>query len=107
MNTLSRGSVKVNAYYDKLFLPTCEPFGTPTDWREVPVKLHMNEHFLFLKIKLNLRRDVRRRTDNVHPTFYATTKTEMAVVDGIEVRAALRALPGDGTAELPELLKRM
>jgi hypothetical protein len=63
--------------------------GTPTFWREVPVKLHMNEHFLFLKIKLNLRRDVRRRTDDVEATRDATTKTEMAVVDGIKVWAAL------------------
>ena len=64
-------------------------FGTPTVWREVPLKLHMNEHFLFLKIKLNLRRDARQRTDDVDATCDATTKTEMAVVNGIEVWAAL------------------
>jgi hypothetical protein len=46
-------------------------FGTPTVWREVPVKLHMNEHFLFLKVKLNLRRDVRRHTDDVETNCYA------------------------------------
>ncbi len=64
-------------------------FGTLTVWREVPVKLHMNEHFLFLKVKINLRREVRRRTDDVQATRNATTKTEMAVVDSIEVWAAL------------------
>ncbi len=81
--------MKVNAYYDKLFYLLVSHFGTPTVWREVPLKLHMNEHFLFLKIKLNLRRDARQRTDDVEATCDATTKTEMAVVNGIEVWAAL------------------
>jgi hypothetical protein len=66
-------------------------FGTPTVWREEgsSYEIARNEHFLFLKVKLNLRRDVRRRTDDVEATCDATTKTEMAVVDGIEVWAAL------------------
>jgi hypothetical protein len=70
------------------YLPVSH-FGTLTLWREVSAKLHMNEHFLFLKIKLNLRRDVRRRTDDIQATRDATTETEMAIVDGIEVWAAL------------------
>jgi hypothetical protein len=48
MNTLSRGSVKVNAYDKPFHKPTSELFwNCDILWKEVSMELHMNGCFLF------------------------------------------------------------